>query len=91
MVKLLCRGISVLLKKINMVSTGGRAWQQARLAAKHSGLGIHSPAINQPVVHLVSIIRVTQLLTKQQALSVRLLMRSDVHTYGAVSNVHMYY
>eukprot|EP01034_Spumella_vulgaris_P032943 gene32943-40663_t len=60
----LCGGLSTLLKKHPM-STTSKFWQQARLAARHGGLGIHSPVINQPGAHLASLISCIQLIGAQ--------------------------
>jgi hypothetical protein len=62
--KALCGGLSLLLKK-HPFSTESKFWLQARLSAKHGGLGIHSPVVNQPGAHLASLISCMQLIREQ--------------------------
>ncbi len=60
----LCHGLNILLKKDN-ITTEDNCWIQARLAAKHGGLGIQSPKISHPGAYLSSLIGCHSTLTSQ--------------------------
>ncbi len=51
----LCNGLNILLKK-NHITTTDNCWIQARLAAKHGGLGIQSPIMSHPGAYLSSLV-----------------------------------
>ena len=60
----LCYGLGILLKRDNLQPTD-RAWIQARLAGKHSGLGIQSPKVTHPGAYLAAQIACRNLIKTQ--------------------------